>query len=374
VITRAVALARGLLHEPNVGLVFLVDALGGLTALAVAVRLVAGAVQPLGDFLDGLNCLSPWWLVAVVLPVALLWLGAGRRHAAAVLVALFVVLLGLEDDWTLRAHADHPADTPSLSVLALNVRHYWAGHLRVVEAMKSLDPDLVLISENHVDTNAVQELRADLAPYTFLSGRSDEAAIASRLPILEATEVDLPSRAPTLHHPNRIEDQSTHPHRSFMHARVDFHGTPVNAISVRFIAGIAASSAIGDEVAWGRYVIETQEEEVRFFLDYLSHVQGPIVFGGDLNAPPTAHVIRLLDAVATDAYMSDHWIGLPTFPVKFPFLRLDYIFCMNGLVPMQALRPDVRVSDHYPVLARLELAPGRTTQSSASSAPSDGPA
>jgi endonuclease/exonuclease/phosphatase (EEP) superfamily protein YafD len=364
------------LFVPSVGLVFLVDAVGGLTALGVALRLAVGAIRPAGDFFDGLNCLSPWWLAVVVLPVALLWLCVGRRAAAGVLVALFVALLGFEDDWTIRlAHADHPADVRSLSVLALNVRHYRAGRLRVVQAMKALDVDLMLITENHVDPDAVEELKSELAPYTFLSGRSDEAAIASRLPILEATEVDLPSHAPTLHHPNRIAEQASHPHRSFMHARVDFHGTPVNAIAVRFIAGIAASNAISDEVEWGRYVIETQREEIRFFVDYLSRVHGPIVFGGDLNAPPTASVIRALDAVASDAYMSNHWIGLPTFPVKFPFLRLDYIFCMNGIVPMEALRPNVRVSDHYPILARVELpAAPPSAHSSESSASPDGPA
>ena len=358
------------------GLVFLVDALGGVTAFAVALRLYVGAIRPAGDFFDGLNCLSPWWLAVVVLPLVLLWLCVGRRAAAGALVVLFVSLLGFEDDWTIHVtHADRPADVPSLSVLALNVRHYRAGRLRVVQAMKALEPDLVLITENHVDPAAVDELKSELAPYTFLSGRSDEAAIASRLPVLEATEVELPSHAPTLHRPNRIAEQPTHPHRSFMHARVDFHGTPVNAIAVRFIAGIAASSAISDEVEWGRYIIETQREEIRFFLDYLSHVRGPIVFGGDLNAPPTASVIRELDAVASDAYLSDHWIGLPTFPVKFPFLRLDYIFCMNGVVPMEALRPNVRVSDHYPVLARVALAPAPpSVQSSESSASPDGPA
>src|SRR5207237_1408189 len=152
-----------------------------------------------------------------------LWLSAGRRKPTVLLVALFVALLGFEDDWSFQRSSDRSSDPPSMAVLALNVRHYRAGRLQVAEAIKSMDPDVVLITENHfADRDALEEFESALAPYAFRYGRSDEAAIASRLPIVEATEVDLPTRAPTLHHPNRVEDQPSHPHRSFMHARVDF--------------------------------------------------------------------------------------------------------------------------------------------------------
>jgi len=341
-----------------VGFVLIGDLFGCLAAGAVAARLVAGFV-PVTDptFLNALDYVPPWWLAAFVLPVTLLWAGLGRRKAPVILVVLFVGLVVLEDDWTVMRPVYDSSDPTAITVLAMNVRHYRAGRTQVVDAIKSVKPDVVLISENHVDRAAVAELQAALAPYSFRSGRSDEAAVASRLPILSATEVELPSRQPTLHHPNRIEEQDGHPHRSFMHAVVDFHGTPVNAISIRFIGGEPASSALSDEVAWARYLMEAQREEIAFFLDYLSRVKGPIVFGGDLNATPTAHLVRMLDAVASDAYMANHWIGLPTFPAKFPFMRLDYVFCMNGLVPIGAVRPNLGVSDHDPILARVGLAP-----------------
>jgi endonuclease/exonuclease/phosphatase (EEP) superfamily protein YafD len=79
------------------------------------------------------------------------------------------------------------------------------------------------------------------------------------------------------------------------------------------------------------------------------------VLGGDLNAPPTAGIIRQLSTVAADAYLAHHWVGLPTFPTKFPIVRLDYLFSMNGVVATEAARPELRVSDHYPILARFTV-------------------
>jgi endonuclease/exonuclease/phosphatase (EEP) superfamily protein YafD len=270
-------------------------------------------------------------------------------------VVLFLVLLGLDDDWRWQGSAIVPSESQSFTVLALNVSHYGAGRAEVVQGIKSLDPDVVLLSENRFGAAGVGELQAAFAPYTFVSGRSDETAIASRLPILDATQVDLPSKEPFRRRPNRLEERVDHPNRSFMLARVDLHGTTVNVISIRFIGGRARSSALADELEWERYLLTTQRDELRFLLDYVSRLEGPIVFGGDLNAPPSARPIRELEAVASDAYLVTHWVGLPTFPAKFPLMRLDYLFSMNGVVATDTVRPDLRVSDHYPILARFAV-------------------
>jgi hypothetical protein len=155
----------------------------------------------------------------------------------------------------------------------------------------------------------------------------------------------------------RLEEQMDHPPRSFMHARLDLNGVPVNIISVRFIGGRPASDALRDQLEWGRYLLSAQRDEIRFLLDYVSRLKGGVILGGDLNALPTSRIIRQLDTVASDAYLGNHWVGLPTFPTKLPVERLDYLFSMNGVLATDAVRPDLRVSDHYPVFARFVLAP-----------------
>lgn len=173
--------------------------------------------------------------------------------------------------------------------------------------------------------------------------------------MLDVNEVELPTFQASLDGPNRISEQAAHPHRTFLHARIDGHGTPVNLISIRFIAGRPATNSAAGQLEWGRYLLAAHHQEVRFFLDYLAKVKGPIVFGGDLNAPPSAMLIRHLEEVASDAYLSTHTFGRPTFRVNLPTLRLDYLFSMNGAVALDADRPDRIVSDHFPLLASFAL-------------------
>ena len=103
--------------------------------------------------------------------------------------------------------------------------------------------------------------------------------------------------------------------------------------------------------------MKTHHQEGRFFVDYLSRLRGPIVFGGDLNAPPSAKLIRSLSEVAEDAYLATHWWGRPTFEMDRPLLRLDYLFGMNGAVAVESSRLPRRVSEHHPVRARFVVSP-----------------
>jgi endonuclease/exonuclease/phosphatase (EEP) superfamily protein YafD len=330
--------------------------LGGLCVVVLLARLVAGVdglAQRIG--LDGLDYLAPWWFAVLFLPVGLLCLWAGRRWTGTAIVLLLLALLGLEGDWRWHRGVVAPLESQSLVVLALNASHYEAGLDRVVIGIKSLNPDVVLLSENCPHDGSLEQLRTAFGSYTVAWSRSGNIAIASRLPVLSATEVELPSRDTSRRCPQRLKDGNDHPNRSFMHLRVNLHGTIVNLISVRFIAGRAPSTGLADELAWGRYLLTTQNDEARFLREYVSRLKGPVIFGGDLNASPTSRVIRGLEALATDAYLSKHWVGLPTFPTTFPTQRLDYLFAGYGVVVTHAERPDLLISDHYPVMARFAV-------------------
>ncbi len=329
---------------------------GGLCVVVLLARLAAG-VDGLAQLtgLDGLDYLAPWWFAVLALPASLLCLWVGRKWTGTTIVLLLLALLALEDDWRWHRGLVAPLESPSLVVLALNASHYEAGLDRVVSSIKSLNPDVVLLSENCPHGGSVEQLRTAFAPYTVAWSRSGNMAIASRLPVLSATEVELPSRDTSRLCSQRLKDGVDHPNRSFMHLRVDLHGTIVNLISVRFIAGRAPSTGLADELEWGRYLLTAQNDEARFLRDYVSRLKGPFVFGGDLNAPPTSRLVRGLQAFATDAYLSNHWVGLPTFPTTFPFQRLDYLFAGHGIGATHAERPDLLISDHYPIMARFAV-------------------
>ena len=328
----------------------------------VVARLVAAtSLVHEGHFLDGLDYLPPWSLVVLVLPIALACWAMRQRSLVLALSATFAVLLLLDEDLSWPRRAVQIPGAAALKVATLNVQFYRAGHKQVADAVKSMDADVVLLSENALRPEDVPTVQALFAPLHFYSGRYEETAIVSREPAVDAREVELPSFQASLRRPNRLEDVGTRPHRSFLHATLDVNGAPVHVISIRFIAGRPPSKRPADQLLWGRYLLKTHHEEGRFFLEYLSRLKGPIVFGGDLNAPPTAKVIRRLNDVAHDAYRATHWWGRPTFDVRVPLLRLDYLFGMNGAVPVESTRLPHRVSDHYPVWATFALSQNTKT-------------
>jgi endonuclease/exonuclease/phosphatase (EEP) superfamily protein YafD len=325
--------------------------------LVLLARLAAGSsLTNEGAFLDGLDYLPPWPLSVLVVPVGLACWALRQRRLALVCVTAFLVLVLVEEDhsWPGRQVPTAPG-APVLKVAGLNVQFYRAGREQVANAVKGMDADVVLLSENAVRPEQIPELEALYAPLHFYAGRSEETAIVSRHPLHDVKEVELPSFQASLSSPNRLEVQPTHRRRSFLHAQLDVQGRAIHVISIRFIAGRPPSKKMGEQLEWGRYLVKTHHEEGAFFLDYLSRLKGPVIFGGDLNAPPSSKLIRRLSEVAQDAYLATHWWGRPTFEVRFTVQRLDYLFGMNGAVPVESSRLSDVVSDHYPVWARFAL-------------------
>ena len=122
-----------------------------------------------------------------------------------------------------------------------------------------------------------------------------------RHPLRDVKEVELPSFQASLRRPNRLEDLGSRGRRSFLHAQLDMQGFAIHVISIRFIAGRPPSTRPGSARV-GTLPREDAPRGGRFFLDYLSRLKGPVVFGGDLNAPPSSRLIRRLSEVAQDAW------------------------------------------------------------------------
>jgi endonuclease/exonuclease/phosphatase family metal-dependent hydrolase len=85
----------------------------------------------------------------------------------------------------------------------------------------------------------------------------------------------------------------------------------------------------------------------------------PCVLMGDFNAVPSSVVYRTLARGMRDVQMCEGERARPTFPSRFPLLRLDHIFTGDGVVPLEAeIRSDLRArvaSDHLPLLATVEV-------------------
>jgi len=94
--------------------------------------------------------------------------------------------------------------------------------------------------------------------------------------------------------------------------------------------------------------------------------RGPRVLIGDFNATSRYAAYRLLAARMSDAQRvmqrtGRRWRTLPTFPSRFPVLRIDHLFVGEGVEVLDVRTPAgplTRVaSDHLPLVADLEVTP-----------------
>ncbi len=335
-------------------------ALSALAGFGLAVSLLHAAAHfglfPAGSLLSAATYIPVSWLGAFVFLVALgCWLCRARRASVALLASFAIGVLPHSDiSWG--SEPIQPSSAAGkLSVVALNVQYYSFGVESVAKALKQIDADVALLSENVLDGSQAQAMSAAVQPSSFRMGKAGETAIVSKYPIVEFKEVELPTFQASLTGPNRLEEGQPKVHRSFSHAVIDVGGAPVNVLSVRLIAGRAPAPDLLSQLNWGLYLMRAQNAEVEFLKSYLARLQGSFVIGGDLNAPPSAPAVQSLRRVASDAYLATHRLGKPTFRVRAPLLRIDYVFSSPELMPISARRVDVEVSDHFPVFAEFRL-------------------
>lgn len=302
----------------------------------------------------GIDFLPPvWLLVPVSLIFALGWLVGSRIAASSLAILYAILLLGFGDLSIPAFRSTTPRGADTLSVVTLNVQYYSYGLQAVLSAVKQMNADVVMLSENNLTTDQMGRVKEYFAPKEFVMGRQNGMAILSRFPILEFREVDLPSQEASLSGGNDVDSMEAHPHKSFIHAVLHIGGVRVNMLSIQFIAGRPKDHSLAEILKWGRYLLGVQRLEVSTFTEYLSRLQGPVIFGGDFNAPPGSKTMRRISRLARDAQLEHHVWGGFTFPTDFPTQRLDYLFSMNGVESLAARRLDVVVSDHYPVYARF---------------------
>lgn len=95
--------------------------------------------------------------------------------------------------------------------------------------------------------------------------------------------------------------------------------------------------------------------------DWLGHsdCRNPLVLVGDFNTRPRSRSYRRLTARLHDAQRSQRGRGKPTFPSRFPALRIDYVFVGSAITVKRVdtvRSPLARIaSDHLPLVVDLEV-------------------
>lgn len=337
-------------------------------SLVIAIATTASILNwiPAHSIWAGMSFVPPLYTAGLGLTCALLLVVFKWRRSALVLCAIHTAFFLAFGDYNLSALWYRPAThSPwQLKVASLNVQYFTEGPINVASFLKSLAPDVMLLSEAEPDALKRSFFTKAIKPYEIHYAERGDTAIVSRHPILEIREINLPTHQPSLSGFNKIAEQKQRPYRTFMHAIVSIDHVPIHILSVRLIAGRGRSHSPIDQLEWGHYLMGEQDREVTTFIEYIKQLEGPVLFGGDLNATSSSVSIQRLNSIANDAYMQTHVWGRFTFKTKLlpiqreknmPALRLDYLFVRNGLFPVIVDVVPGKVSDHFALLGTFAM-------------------
>jgi endonuclease/exonuclease/phosphatase family metal-dependent hydrolase len=323
---------------------------------------------PKDSFIQVFGYVSFFWILA--LSAVILFLFLLLRNFTVALSYLGVVILSTLslDDFSLNyirpRIPEHNKAYDCLNVAAYNIKYYAYGIENISEFIKRSDYDVLLLSESVLTTEKLEFLKRSLPAYSILTDNGHDLSILTKCAVLNYKIIELPTYLASLSSSNDIDNlKASGIHRSFVHAIIDVNGTPVNILSLRLIAGRPKDKSINEDLRWGKYLLNAQNQELSVFISYLQTLKGPVIFGGDLNVSPNTEIIHQISHYAKDTFLEEHAFGSFTFKVSFPTMRLDYLFHSKDIISKKSevVKMRTSLSDHFPIRAEF-LIPRTITQ------------
>jgi endonuclease/exonuclease/phosphatase family metal-dependent hydrolase len=106
-----------------------------------------------------------------------------------------------------------------------------------------------------------------------------------------------------------------------------------------------------------------RQYQLRSLHDLIVQSPKPVIVAGDFNTFWGTHEIYLFMRAA--GLRSANSAGLPSFPAKVPRVELDFILVSEGIEVTDFRVPDVRFSDHRPLVCDFHVPPGAAARRTA---------
>lgn len=307
--------------------------------LVVVVPAVLVAALSLASFggrwvwwLDVLANFRPHYFVVLVVLGLTVAASRRRRTGLAVMTVALVNLFPVAPLFV-SSPATATAGAPTLEVLSFNLRSDNQSYNEVVEYIKAVDADLVLLQEASRPWEVAIEA-ADL-PYQMIRGRSDELIFGTL--VLARPPVEAVSYGFAPHEPRAVS----------LRLRPDGWPVEVWALAVHPLAPSTEERA------------RLRDAQIGFAAGWAADRKGAYLVVGDFNSSPWSWPFRrLLDD--TGLRNSQLGFGLQaSFPATAnPFLRvpIDHLLHSEDLVVRDRRLGPALGSDHFPLLVELEYA------------------
>ena len=98
-----------------------------------------------------------------------------------------------------------------------------------------------------------------------------------------------------------------------------------------------------------------RQYQLRSLHDLIMQARKPVIVAGDFNTFWGTHEIYLF--MRATGLKSANAAGLPSFPSRVPRIELDFILVSAGIEVTQFRVPDVRFSDHRPLVCDFRVDP-----------------
>ena len=99
-----------------------------------------------------------------------------------------------------------------------------------------------------------------------------------------------------------------------------------------------------------------RQYQLRTLYDLIAGVAKPVIVAGDFNTFWGTHEIYLFMRAA--GLRSANMLGLPSYPARTPRVELDFILVSEGIDVTAFRIPEVRYSDHRPLICDFEIRTG----------------
>ena len=102
-----------------------------------------------------------------------------------------------------------------------------------------------------------------------------------------------------------------------------------------------------------------RQYQLRSLHDLIQQAAKPVIVAGDFNTFWGTHEIYLF--MRATGLRSANTAGLPSFPARIPRIELDFVLVSEGIEVKQFRIPDVRFSDHRPLVCDFEVLSGASS-------------
>lgn len=334
---------------------FFLKAVVVLAATGVVLLFAGQVVEP--RQLPGLVLINyvpfPAYLLPVVVALLASWaLGwVWRVLAMACLAFTLTVLMGLAWGQPDEGHG-------RVRFMTYNVKAYLAsktpdGFAKLAQEINEHQPDILVLQDAQTLSSGQDGRERDPLSEVVSQRREvfqhGQYVVASRWPLSDCRVGGIP-----------IGGQ---PH-GFVHCVVTAHGKRFNVVTAHFLSprdGLNAARKEGMEGMgdWQQNML-ARLQQTGMLAEHLRQMSGPIVLGGDLNAPEASAVVQtLLNTGLRDAFSSagrgyGYTYGHALLR-GLSFLRIDHVLVSHDIGVVRAFPGGAEASEHRPLIADLVL-------------------